>query len=118
MSETQNVNLQPYVEEELSEQQKTDITTLLKTIFNNVDWKKFGNGFDSYKFYAQRVEAFASSKPSVAQFFNKLCFDLDVQGTFVNVNLIDSLDKKGSVVLKFLRNQPTYFILRFRCGEF
>jgi rubrerythrin len=107
MNEQQNIEPK---KDTLTPEQEQDIITLLKTIYQKCTiWDKFQYADDGF---SENIKAAAQASTSVREFLNVLCDSLSISSVPLGSELIERLDIYANLVLRSLRKEPIYYVIK------
>ncbi len=94
----------------LSGETEKDVSTLLRLVYDRVNWKRVGRKSDRYDVFSHKIKA-ASHQQNIPRFLEKLCCSLGVQSVQVDAELVKRLDAQREKVLNALRKETIYYML-------
>jgi len=94
----------------LTQEQEQDLINLLKTIHKKCQiWDKFQYADDGF---SENIKAAAQATTSIREFVNVLCDSLSISSLPLKSELIDQLDKHANLVLRSLRKETVYYVIK------
>lgn len=94
----------------LDEENRKDLTLLLKLVYDRANWKRIGKNSYQLDVFSHKIKA-ASHQASMTTFVDRLCYSLGVQSIDVHPDLVTKLNVKSNVVLRALRKETIYYML-------
>lgn len=94
----------------LKEETENNVKKLLRTVYDNANWKKIARARSKYDIYAHKIKA-ASHQQTITTFVEKLCHSLGIQSIQIEITTIKQLEAEREAVLKAVRKETIYYML-------